>query len=101
MRVTFDTKFQSDFKQVSRALPHIKSEMRELIFAIEELGEVPEGYNPHLLVNSRSTYTGYWGLHLLEGRYDVIVVYTQHASESAIRFIRIGSHKEIFHGKEL
>ena len=41
MKIIFDSQFQTDFKQVVRRYPHIKDEMRELIYAIEELGEVP------------------------------------------------------------
>ena len=75
MKIIFDSQFQTDFKQVVRRYPRIKDEMRELIYAIEELGEVPPTYDPHLLTNARGTYTGYWGLHLREGAFDVIVVY--------------------------
>lgn len=64
MKIIFDSQFQTDFKQVVRRYPHIKDEMRELIYAIEELGEVPPTYDPHLLTHARETYTGYWGLHL-------------------------------------
>lgn len=101
MKIIFDSQFQTDFKQVVRRYPHIKDEMRELIYAIEELGEVPPTYDPHLLTHARGTYSGYWGLHLQEGAFDVVVVYHQRQKTQIIRFIRIGSHKELFQGKEL
>lgn len=101
MKIVFETQFQTDFKQVVRRYPHIKDEMRELLYAIEELGEIPPTYDPHLLTHARKTYTGYWGLHLQEGTFDVVVVYHHRQQDQIIRFIRIGSHKSLFSGNEL
>lgn len=100
MIVKFEKQFQADLKKIVRAQPAIKEELQELILVITELGRIPESYDPHLLTNARGNYTGYWGLHLQEGRFDVIAVYYQNDSE-LIRFIRIGSHQELFQCKQL
>lgn len=101
MKIIFDRQFQTDFKQIVRHQPHIKDEIRELIYTVEEIGEIPPTYNPHQLTNPRGTYTGYWGIHLQEGVSDVVVVYHQLRKNQTIRFIRIGSHRQLFQGKEL
>ena len=101
MKIIFDRQFQTDFKRVVRHQPHIKDEIRELIYAVEDIGEIPPTYNPHKLTNPRGTYTGYWGLHLQEGTFDVVVVYHHRQQNQIIRFIRIGSHKSLFSGNEL
>ncbi|EEJ53065.1 hypothetical protein HMPREF0578_0599 [Mobiluncus mulieris 28-1] len=63
MNVVFDTRFQTDLKRVARYQPNIVYELRELIDAINELGEIPAVYNSHLLIQPRGNYTGYWELH--------------------------------------
>ncbi|MBS5748574.1 MULTISPECIES: type II toxin-antitoxin system mRNA interferase toxin, RelE/StbE family [Actinotignum] len=99
MRVVFDGQFQTDLKYVVRQQPYIQEELRELVAAVREFGEIPPGYNPHELTKARGTYTGYFGLHLQEGKFDVIVLYRRHRSEPIIRFVRIGSHRDIFQGR--
>lgn len=47
MKIIFDRQFQTDFKQIVRHQPHIKDEIRELIYTVEEIGEIPPTYNPH------------------------------------------------------
>lgn len=101
MNVVFDTRFQTDLKIVARYQPNIVYELRELIDAINELGEIPAVYNSHLLIQPRGNYTGYWELHLQEGKFDIVVIYTHTSSRATIRFIRIGSHKDLFQGKML
>ncbi|MDY5148005.1 type II toxin-antitoxin system mRNA interferase toxin, RelE/StbE family [Actinotignum sanguinis] len=101
MRVIFDSQFQNDLTRVVRQQPHILEEVRELVAAVREAGEIPPGYNLHALTKARGTYTGYFGLHLQEGKFDVIVLYRHHRSEPTIRFIRIGSHKDIFQGRAI
>ncbi|QPK80460.1 type II toxin-antitoxin system mRNA interferase toxin, RelE/StbE family [Schaalia sp. ZJ405] len=101
MDVLFDPQFRTDLKRLIRTHPHLHEEIDELIYAIEDLGGIPPGYNPHPLTNPRATYTGYWELHLQEGRFDVLVIYSQHVGKQIIRFIRIGSHQDLFNGPEL
>lgn len=38
MKIIFDRQFQTDFKQIVRHQPHIKDEIRELIYTVEEIG---------------------------------------------------------------
>ena len=82
--IKFDQQFQTDFKRISRRIPQIVTELEYVIEAIEEYGHVPESYNPHMLDHPRGIYSGYAEFHLAEGK--------------TIRFIRMGSHDELFDG---
>lgn len=101
MRIVFDSQFQADLKQVLRRDPHIREELQDLILYIEELGDVPPGYRGHLLTHSRKTYTGYFALHLQEGKKDLVLIYHHLQKGSSFRFVRLGSHKDLFQGREL
>lgn len=37
--------------------------------------------------------------HIAEGVFDVLVIYMPHKTNPSIRFVRMGSHAEFFHGK--
>ena len=92
--IKFDQQFQTDFKRISRRIPQIVTELEYVIEAIEEYGRVPESYNPHMLDRPR----GYAEFHLAEGKMDVLVIYSERSEASTIRFIRLGSHDELFDG---
>ena len=85
--IKFDQQFQIDFKRISRRIPQIVTELEYVIEAIEEYGRVPESYNPHMLDRPRGIYSGY-----------VLVIYSERSEASTIRFIRLGSHDELFDG---
>lgn len=96
--IKFDQQFQTDFKRISRRIPQIVTELEYVIEAIEEYGRVPESYNPHTLDRPRGIYSGYAEFHLAEGKMDVLVIYSERSEASTIRFIRMGSHDELFDG---
>lgn len=96
--IKFDQQFQTDFKRISRRIPQIVTELEYVIKAIEEYGHVPESYNPHMLDHPRGIYSGYAEFHLAEGKMDVLVIYSERPEASTIRFIRMGSHDELFDG---
>ncbi len=96
--IKFDQQFQTDFKRISRRIPQIVTELEYVIEAIEEYGRVPESYNPHMLDRPRGIYSGYAEFHLVEGKMDVLVIYSERSEASTIRFIRMGSHDELFDG---
>ena len=96
--IKFDQQFQTDFKRISRRIPQIVTELEYVIEAIEEYGHVPESYNPHMLDRPRGIYSGYAEFHLAEGKMDVLVIYSERSEASTIRFIRLGSHDELFDG---
>lgn len=77
--IKFDQQFQTDFKRISRRIPQIVTELEYVIEAIEEYGHVPESYNPHMLDHPRG-------------------IYSERPEASTIRFIRMGSHDELFDG---
>ncbi|MFP1667018.1 type II toxin-antitoxin system YafQ family toxin [Gardnerella leopoldii] len=97
MKIIFDTQFQADLRNLLRENPSIKRELEDLIDSIYEFEEVPESYNPHQLNHPRGVYSGYWELHLQEGKFDVILIYNYRHNMPVIRFVRIGSHNNLFH----
>ncbi|EPI51684.1 type II toxin-antitoxin system YafQ family toxin [Gardnerella pickettii] len=97
MNIIFDTQFQADLRKLLRENPSIKHELEDLIDSIYEFEEVPESYNPHRLRHPRGMYSGYWELHLQEGKFDVILIYNYRYNTPVIRFVRIGSHNNLFH----
>lgn len=46
----------------------------------------------------RGIYSGYAEFHLAKGKMDVLVIYSKRPEASTIRFIRMGSHDELFDG---
>ncbi|EIK80311.1 addiction module toxin, RelE/StbE family [Gardnerella vaginalis 55152] len=97
MKIIFDTQFQTDLRKLLRENPSIKHELEDLIDSIYEFEEVPKSYNPHQLNHPRGMYSGYWELHLQEGKFDVILIYNYRYNIPVIRFVRIGSHNNLFH----
>lgn len=101
MEIVFEPRFRSDYARVIRRTPWIKDEFQAAIDSIFESGSIPEGYNPHLLVIPDSNYSGYMEFHLSDGKTDVLVIYVEKDSKRTLRFVRMGSHEELFHGSLL
>lgn len=96
--IKFDTSFTADYRRVTRRYPHIK---RELSAAIRELaanGELPKAYGAHVLDNPGGNYNGHIDFHLSDGSVDVVVLYLPHKTNPMIRFVRMGTHEELFQG---
>lgn len=92
--------FIKDVDRWSKVIPNLWDEIDALVSVIIETGEVPEEYNPHFLDNPELNYAGYFDLHLLDGKIDLVIIYTESQKRRTFRLIRLGSHEELFH-KEL
>ncbi len=98
MKFIFEPSFSADLRKLKRTMPGIMREFESLLSAVSELGRVPEAYGPHELSNPGGSYSGFMEFHLAEGRFDVVVIYMPHKTNPAMRFVRIGSHEDLFHG---
>ncbi len=98
MEFIFEKRFIVDYRHVKMRTPSIVREFDAVLGQIEETGAVPDEYNPHKQTNPGCNYTGHLEFHMTEGQFDVIVVYMPHKTNPAIRFVRIGSHQDIFGG---
>ena len=45
----------------------------------------------------KANYTDHMEFHLAEGAFDVLVIYMPHKTNPVVRFVRMGSHDELFH----
>ena len=97
MEVKFEKAFKADYKRIKRENPAAVREFGHVLKTLLEDGKIPSEYNPHLLDNPKANYTGYMGFHLAEGAFDVLVIYMPHKTNPIIRFVRMGSHAELFH----
>ena len=98
MRFVFEESFNNDYRRLKKSHPAVIREFEELLPVIVEMGDVPASYGPHLLDKPGGNYTGCMEFHLSEGRYDVVVIYVPHRTNPSIRFVRIGSHQDLFQG---
>ena len=98
MEFIFEKRFLNDYKRIKIHTPSVAREFDAVLRQIEETGSVPDSYNPHELTNSNCNYTGHMEFHIAEGRLDIIVIYMPHKTNPTIRFVRIGSHQDIFGG---
>lgn len=92
--------FIKDVNRWSKIVPELWNEVDALTDVIIETGAIPQEYNPHFLDNPDLNYAGYFDLHLLDGKIDLVVIYTENNKERTFRLVRLGSHEELFH-KEL
>lgn len=95
--VVFEKTFVDDYRRVKRRFPAVAVELREAVNELCTNGKLPERYNAHELANPGGNYNGHIDFHLSEGETDVVVLYMPHKTNPTIRFVRMGSHEEIFH----
>lgn len=96
----YDASFKRDYRRIMRAYPQLR---REFAAAAEELaarGVLPDGYGAHLLDSPGGNYNGHVDFHLSDGLVDVVVLYLSHKTNKIIRFVRMGTHRELFQGPE-
>lgn len=98
--VTSDSAFVNDYKRVTRAHPWVKKEFLVAVRELMESGALPETYGAHILDNPGGNYNGHVDFHLSDGAVDVIVLYLPHKTNPEIRFVRMGTHDELFRGPE-
>lgn len=86
----------SDYRKVTRRHPQIKREFEAALRVLVESGELPESYGVHVLDNPGGNYNG----HIDDGIVDVVVLYLPRKTNPAIRFVRMGTHGELFQGSQ-
>lgn len=91
--------FIRDTDRWSRKIPQIWNEIDAVAAIIIETGKIPEEYDPHFLSDPNLNYAGYFDFHLLDGRLDLVIIYSENNKKKAFRFIRLGTHNELFHEK--
>lgn len=94
--IYFEDKFYADLKRLKMEQPQVAREFCDLVKVIRDCGDIPDGYGAHKLSNRGGLYSGFWEFHLKEGRRDVVAVYRKGKRGLYIRFLRIGSHAELF-----
>lgn len=99
-QIKFDSSFVLDYQRVVRRHPWIRREFAAALRELAESGELPESYGAHLLDNPGGNHNGHIDFHLSDGAVDVVVLYLPHRSNPIIRFVRMGSHDELFRGPQ-
>lgn len=97
-QIVFEPVFREDYRRVKQVFPSIAKEFRVALELLQANGELPEEYGAHKLVNPGGNYNGHMDFHLSEGGVDVVVLYMPHKTNPSIRFVRVGSHAELFRG---
>ena len=96
--IVFEPQFERDYGRVVREHPQVHRELATVFEEFRTTGTVPPEYRPHVLDNPGGNYNGYHEFHLLDGRFDAIVISRPHRSNPSIRFVRLGTHAELFQG---
>lgn len=94
-----ERQFILDAKEWSKSIPTIWDEIQGVADVITETGEIPEEYDPHDLSNTELNYVGYSEFHLLDdNKLSILVIYHVVKNKKVFRFIRLGTHHDLFHG---
>lgn len=59
--------FIQDVNRWSKKVPELWDEIQAITSYMQETGEIPEEYDPHLLTNEELNYVGYFEFHLFGG----------------------------------
>lgn len=98
--IIYEKQFFSDFDYWKKKVPDLADEIQAVVDTIIEIGEIPSEYNPHVLNKKYLNYTGNMEFHLLDGRIGLLVIYYPNRKNRNFRFIRLGTHEELFHKQE-
>ena len=94
-----ESQFILDARKWSKSIPSIWDEIQGVADIITETGEIPDECDPHGLSNTKLNYVGYDEFHLLDdNKISILVIYKVVKNKKIIRFIRLGTHGELFHG---
>lgn len=93
-----DSVFVEDYKRTMRVHPELKPEFAAAVRELIATGTLPPEYQPHKLNNPGGNYNGHIDFHLSNGAVDVVVLHMPHKTNPVIRFVRMGSHDELFQG---
>lgn len=99
-RLDFEPTFKADYQKFKRQYPFLMDEFLSLLEELRHKGTVPNTYKPHILNNRGGNYNGFTEFHLSDGKIDIIVIEKAHQSNPIIRLVRMGTHDELFRGKQ-
>lgn len=98
--IRYEPQFKKDYKKFKHQHPELIKDFRNTLNQLMNTGKVGKGYNLHPLDKGGANYSGYFDYHLSDGKVDVVVIYKPHKTNPQIRLVRIGSHRDLFSGKE-
>lgn len=98
--IVYEKQFFKDFDYWKKIVPGLAQELKAIIEEITETGKIPDEYNPHLLTSHYLNYTGNMEFHLLDGKIGLLIIYYPYRKSGNFRFIRLGTHEELFHDQE-
>lgn len=96
--LTYEPRFKADFRRTMHMHLQLLREFRDAVEELRMSGTLPEEYGAHELDSPGGNYNGCLEFHLADGKVDVLVLYLPHGTNPVIRFIRMGSHDELFRG---
>lgn len=95
-RLVFEQGFKDDYQRVKRQWPGVSKELQQALDLLRADGRLPEEYGAHELVNHGGNYNRHIDFHLSDGVIDVVVLYMPYKTNPTIRFVRMGTHAELF-----
>ncbi len=98
--IKYEPQFKKDYKKFKHQHPELVKDFRNTLNQLIRNGKVGNGYDLHSLDKRGGNYSGHFDYHLSDGKVDVVVIYKPHKTNPQIRLVRIGSHEELFSGKE-
>ena len=88
-RLNYSGKFKKDIKICQRR-NYVFTEFKKIIKFLEEKGEVPTKYKPHILSGD---YSKHWECHI---KPDWLLIWTLDAIAKEITLVRTGTHSDLF-----
>ncbi len=92
--IKIEQSFKKDIDKWKKQVPELQDELNAVIEDYIEIGFIRDEYDPHPLDNPSLPYYGDMEFHLFN---DLLVVYVEVTHNKSIRFIRLGTHKDLFH----
>lgn len=89
-----ESTFKKDTDRLKKRFPELQEELNAVFNDYLEIGFIRQEYNPHLLDDPKLPYYGDMEFHLFN---DLLVIYVEVNHQNSIRFVRIGTHQELFH----
>ena len=99
-KVSFDRQFKIDVNNWRKKVDNLQVELQGIIDYILKYGEITAEYDPHELIDPTLPYTGNMDFHLFDGKVDLLIIYTEINKRKVFRFMRFGSHNELFHPRQ-
>ena len=96
--IKFEPTFVREAREIMKRHPQLREELAIAVELLAETGTLPDGYSLHALDNPGGNYNGHMDFHLSDGLCDVVVLYAVNKGRLLIRFVRMGTHNDLFHG---